>query len=110
MDAQVQQVFHDVADLTEEQRQHYFLEHATEVEVRREVESLLEFTPDATGRLANELLQSVAHIMDSGELRCGPWELEKLLGRGGMGSVYLANREDGEVRQQAAVKLIQSGG
>jgi eukaryotic-like serine/threonine-protein kinase len=39
--------------------------------------------------------------------RCiGPYELDRLLGRGGMGAVYLAHRADGQFRQQLAIKLI----
>ena len=38
--------------------------------------------------------------------RIGPFELERLLGRGGMGAVYLARRVDGQFDQQVAVKLI----
>jgi len=36
----------------------------------------------------------------------GIWRLNRLLGRGGMGSVWLANRNDSELRMQAAVKLV----
>jgi tetratricopeptide (TPR) repeat protein len=36
----------------------------------------------------------------------GPYQLERLLGRGGMGAVYLAHRADGEFQQQVAIKLI----
>ena len=38
--------------------------------------------------------------------RIGPYQLERLLGRGGMGAVYLARRVDGQFDQQVAVKLI----
>jgi serine/threonine protein kinase len=38
--------------------------------------------------------------------RIGPYQLERLLGRGGMGAVYLARRADGQFDQQVAVKLI----
>ena len=41
-----------------------------------------------------------------GSHRVGPWVLDKLIGRGGMGAVYLAHRADGEFEQQAAVKVI----
>jgi tetratricopeptide (TPR) repeat protein len=36
----------------------------------------------------------------------GPYLLDRLLGRGGMGAVYLAHRVDGQFEQQVAVKLI----
>ncbi len=38
--------------------------------------------------------------------RIGPYLLDGLLGRGGMGAVYRAHRADGEFEQQVAIKLI----
>jgi serine/threonine-protein kinase len=39
----------------------------------------------------------------------GPWRLLRELGRGGMGSVWLAERADGQYQQAAALKLIKRG-
>ena len=36
----------------------------------------------------------------------GVWRLGQLLGSGGMGDVYLAERIDGVVRQRAAIKIL----
>ncbi len=36
----------------------------------------------------------------------GAWKAIRLLGRGGMGTVYLAERSDGAFRMQAAVKVV----
>jgi eukaryotic-like serine/threonine-protein kinase len=39
----------------------------------------------------------------------GPWRLVSALGHGGMGTVYRAERADGQYRQEVAVKLVRSG-
>jgi tetratricopeptide (TPR) repeat protein len=39
---------------------------------------------------------------------CGPYRLIQLLGSGGMGSVYLAERRDGEIEQKVAIKLLRA--
>ena len=41
-----------------------------------------------------------------GPKRIGPYKLDRLVGRGGMGAVYLAHRADGQFEQQVAIKLI----
>ena len=38
--------------------------------------------------------------------RVGAYEIDGLIGRGGMGAVYLAHRADGNFEQQVAIKLI----
>src|ERR1022692_2719899 len=38
----------------------------------------------------------------------GVWRLGQLLGSGGMGDVYLAERIDGVVRQTAAIKILRA--
>jgi eukaryotic-like serine/threonine-protein kinase len=39
--------------------------------------------------------------------RLGPYRLLRLLGRGGMSSVWLAERDDGEFQRQVAIKLLR---
>lgn len=43
------------------------------------------------------------------DMRLGPWRLLRELGRGGMGAVWLAERDDGQFQQQVAIKLIRLG-
>jgi predicted Ser/Thr protein kinase len=48
-----------------------------------------------------------ASVEDSLEdTRIGPYEIDRLLGHGGMGTVYLAHRADGQFEQKVAIKLI----
>lgn len=41
--------------------------------------------------------------------RIGPYRIERLIGEGGMGTVYLARRDDGEFDQEVALKLVRTG-
>ncbi len=41
--------------------------------------------------------------------RIGVWETERVLGEGGMGTVYLASRVEGGFTQHAALKLVRDG-
>jgi len=40
----------------------------------------------------------------------GPYRIEREIGRGGMGVVYLATRADGSFQKRVAIKLLRSGG
>jgi tetratricopeptide (TPR) repeat protein/tRNA A-37 threonylcarbamoyl transferase component Bud32 len=62
-----------------------------------------------TGEIRGELLDAAADAFDglsAGE-RVGGFELRDVIGRGGMGVVYRAERVDGHVRQAVAIKLLQ---
>ena len=40
-------------------------------------------------------------------IRLGPWRVVDVIGHGGMGTVYLAERDDGQYEQTVALKLIR---
>ena len=112
MRARVQELFHELADLSPNARALYFAEHAIDPETRREVEALLAFDADASGFLERDIGLAAGHALSQLETtggRCGPYRLLHLIGRGGMGAVYLAERADGEITQRVAVKLLRSG-
>ena len=41
--------------------------------------------------------------------RVGPYRIERVIGEGGMGTVFLAHRDDGQFDQRVALKLVRRG-
>lgn len=77
--------------------------------LRREVEALLE----REARLGDFLGLPFFSIRAEKDLdvgrELGPYRLLERIGSGGMGTVFLAERADGEVRQHLAIKLLKRG-
>lgn len=80
-------------------------------ELRREVESLVASEPE----LGDFIETPVFRIRPEEDLplaagqRIGAYRVVRELGRGGMGSVYLAERADEEFEQRVALKLVRRG-
>jgi tetratricopeptide (TPR) repeat protein/tRNA A-37 threonylcarbamoyl transferase component Bud32 len=76
--------------------------------LREEVEALL--AESESGTLEGGVREAVRslHTIPEGT-RIGPYELVRELGRGGMGTVYLAERADATFRKQVALKLVSAG-
>ena len=112
MRTRVEELFHALADLPPEVRAGYFAEHNIDADTRGAVEGLLAFDSPSGTTLDREIGQVASSALaraDGRDLRCGPYCLKGLLGRGGMGSVYLAERVDGEIAQRVAVKILLPG-
>ena len=92
--------------------------------LRGEVESLLHFDDDTVDPVRASVASAAEQILRSPgvgasvndvedferrDRRCGPYRLLHLIGHGGMGTVYLPERADGEVTHRAAVKLLSTG-
>src|SRR5215208_73009 len=78
-------------------------DHADELERLLDAEAVL----DARHFLSAGLAEAPPH--EGGTLagmRLGAWTLDRPLGRGGMGTVWLAHRSDGRFEGGAAVKLL----
>ena len=109
----LQSLFRDVADLPAGERERFYELHRVPSTLRSEVESLCRFDA-GDGKLTDWVAESAAEFLraDFGPAEgsaCGPYELVRVLGKGGMGTVYLAERVDGEVDQRVAIKVVRSG-
>lgn len=114
MSRDAENLFHELADLSPAQRDRYFQERHVPPGVRAEVESLLrfdreseQFLTESVAVCAETLLHRTAEWKEHS--RCGAYRLLRLLGRGGMGAVYLAERADGEVEHRVAIKVLRFG-
>src|SRR4051794_6722219 len=90
----------------------FLAKECPDTRVRAEVESLLEYATGAETYF-DEAIQSVASSVRSSHEPSpgdafGAYRIVSLLGRGGMGNVYLAERADGEVQQKVAIKLLRA--
>ncbi len=84
---------------------------ADDTALRREVESLLSQSAGALDSWADGggfIGSDPAGSQNEGR-RIGPYQLVHELGRGGMGTVWLARRADERFEQQVAIKLLKRG-
>ena len=90
-----------------------------DAELRREVVSLLayESAEPRMGHKFQEAIKGAARSISIEQIepedligrRIGAYRVISLIGRGGMGAVYLAERDDAQFNQQVAVKVIKRG-
>ena len=112
--SQVKALFDQALDRPPGERDAWLASACDDAGVLTEVRSLLaaQSDPDAR-RLEHGIEDLLGPLMDDSDplisTRVGPYLLLRLLGEGGMGKVYLAERADGEFRQQVALKLMRSG-
>lgn len=73
-----------------------------------ELERLLALEDGRPDFLAESVVDAAAFAPQPGQ-SVGPYKLERLLGEGGMGQVWLATRADGLYQRRVAVKLLRPG-
>jgi len=85
---------------------------AHDAELRAEVASLLASDCDS-GKVIVQAVQSEAALLLERESmpdkRVGAYRIVREIGRGGMGAVYLATRDDQAYQKQVAVKVVKPG-
>ena len=102
------------------ERAGFLAAYCPEPTLRAEVESLLEAEADAENYFAeladragipnfaeNVALDDALPSLDGQQI--GPYRVVREIGRGGMGAVYLAERDDAQFKQKVALKLLKRG-
>ena len=115
---EVDRLFHEALALAPEERAAFLDEAcAGDADLRRDVEVLLraDASPDpmldaTPGTLAASLIEE--HDPDDGlgpGMHVGPYGIDEVVGRGGMGIVYRAHRSDGTIDRTVALKVVKRG-
>jgi len=85
MNERVEQLFHEVADLSPEERAEYFAAHPIDEETRREVEALVAYDTDACTSLLRDISEAAMRVLpefEAGGRGREPCRLMKIIGRG----------------------------
>ncbi len=111
----IKESFINALELVGDERAEYLKQTCgNDHEMLNEVFSLLEAYdhPGAVDRSLEDLKTSAFSELESPGMKgrhIGPYRIVDELGYGGMGTVYLAERADGEFEQQVALKLLRTG-
>src|SRR5579871_5375331 len=112
MNQDVRALFHELIDLSPDQRERILADRQIVGEIREEIESLLSFDSKNIQGITDCVADAAQQVLGSAKGQelgtCGPYRLVRLLGSGGMGTVYLGERSDGEIQQKVAVKLLRA--
>jgi eukaryotic-like serine/threonine-protein kinase len=108
----VDDIFLSAADLPPNQRQAFLEIACPDEEIAGEVRSLLMY--DAGGASAlDSVVQQAARSFISGDAligtHLGPYRITEEIGKGGMGAVFLAIRDDRTFEKKVAVKIVKRG-
>ena len=111
----IEAVFEETLDLPPDRRGGWLAARCgADEDLRREVEALLAAL-DRPDRLLDGGAAPFAALAATlvpelgGQHTIGPYRILREIGRGGMGVVYLADRNDGQFRHRVAIKLLLAG-
>lgn len=110
----LQELFHAASDVDPAERTAFLAAVCPDdEELRRQALSLVMAVEAENDSIAGWVAAGAANMQQSLEpepgARIGPYQVERAIGAGGMGSVYLASRADDQFRKQVAIKLMSRG-
>src|SRR5581483_1391758 len=108
----VANLFESAADLSPVEQKHFLDSACTgDAELRAEMDALLASDRKNGAGISAAVASEASLVFDSprpGD-RLGPYRVVREIGRGGMGAVYLATRDDNQFHKQVAIKIVKRG-
>ena len=112
MNPDLEKLFEQAVGLAGPEREEFLSQHCSP-DLRNELEQLLAHDQGAETFLhravADESSSALQTLVLAPGQRIGLYRVLSVIGRGGMGLVYLAERADGKFQQRVAIKVLQSG-
>jgi hypothetical protein len=108
---QIEELFEAALDVPEAERGNWLeVRCGGDAELLRTLRALLAASDRTAGFLEKDVRAAAHFVLEEppSDRRIGPYRVVRELGRGGMGVVYLAERDDGQFRRQVAIKLLRS--
>jgi eukaryotic-like serine/threonine-protein kinase len=111
----VGELFHQAVEIPTQHQLEWVQTCSDDPEVRRELTSLLESDREAREGFVHDKIKAgvVDFVEHNAQVRtpgrAGPYKLVREIGRGGMGTVYLGERDDEQYSIDVAVKLVTPG-
>jgi eukaryotic-like serine/threonine-protein kinase len=106
---EIKRIFHEAVDLSPVEQSIYLDSVCDNREIRFEIEKML--AADSATLLDQSPFPSITEdeSTDLHDKRIGRYRILGEIGRGGMGTVFSALRDDGEYDQKVAIKIIKRG-
>ncbi len=111
---QVKELLDEVLGLEPSKRQTFIKKAAVSDEIRAEVEDLISFENEAEDLMKLSAIEFSTDFFSDDETsnpligqQVGNYVIIREIGEGGMGSVYLAQRNDGKFEQKVALKMLK---
>jgi len=107
---QLDELFQSIIELDSDAQEAYLNAHCTDLKLRNEVESLILNDTKNKDKIRKHVFTEAAQLLNTNRIgeKIGTYTINKEIGHGGMGTVYLASRSDATFNKQVAIKILHN--